>query len=72
MPVSTSALFSGEFTGKALASAVTYNVLNFGLMFGSLILSGWFSYIAVRRAQEVLWGRMLRLDMAFYDTHNFR
>lgn len=32
VPVSTSALFSGEFTGKALASAVIYNVLNYGLM----------------------------------------
>lgn len=28
------------------------------------------SNIAVRRAQEVLWGRMLRLDMAYYDTHD--
>lgn len=70
VPVSTSALFSGEFTGGALASAVIYNVLNFGLMFGSLILMSWVSSIAVRRAQETLWGRMLRLDMAYYDTHD--
>ena len=56
VPVSTSALFSGEMTGKALTSAVVYNVLNFGLMFGSMILTGWVSAIAVRRAQEQLWG----------------
>ena len=70
VPVSTSALFSGEFTGKALASAVSYNALSFGLMFGSIILQGWVTYVAVRRAREVLWGRMLRLDMAYYDTHD--
>ena len=70
VPVSTSALFGGEFTGRALASAVIYNVLNFGLMLGSLIFTSVVSSIAVRRAQEVLWGRMLRLDMVYYDTHN--
>lgn len=70
VPVSTSALFSGEMTGKALMSAVIYNVLNFGLMFGSMILTGWVSAIAVRRAQEQLWGRMLRLDMVYYDTND--
>lgn len=70
VPVSTSALFSGEFTGSALASAVIYNVLNYALMFGSLILESVVSAIAVRRAQEVLWGRMLRLDMAYYDAHD--
>lgn len=70
VPVSTSALFSGEFTGSALASAVIYNVLNFGLMFASMILMGVVSSFAVRRAQETLWGRMLRLDMAYYDTHD--
>ena len=70
VPVSTSALFGGEFTGRALASAVLYNVLNFGLMFASLILTSVVSSIAVRRAQEVLWGRMLRLDMAYYDTND--
>lgn len=70
VPVSTSALFSGTFTGAALASAVIYNVLNYALMFGSLILQSWVAYVAVRRAQEVLWHRMLRLDMAYYDTHN--
>ncbi len=70
VPVSTSALFSGEFTGSALTSAVIYNVLNFGLMFGSMILMGYVSYVAVRRAQETLWGRMLRLDMVYYDTHD--
>lgn len=70
VPVSTSALFGGEFTGKALASAVIYNVLSFGLMFGSMILMSWVSFVAVRRAQEKLWGRMLRLDMVYYDTHN--
>lgn len=70
VPVSTSALFSGDFSGAALASAVTYNVLNYALMFGSLILMAWVSAVAVRRAKEVLWGRMLRLDMAYYDTHN--
>ena len=37
-------------------------------MFGSLILQSWVAYVAVRRAQEVLWHRMLRLDMAYYDT----
>ena len=70
VPVSTSALFSGEFTGSALASAVIYNVLNYALMFGSLILQSWVSYVAIRRAQEILWGRMLRLDMAYYDSHD--
>ena len=70
VPVSTSALFSGEMTGKALTSAVIYNVLNFGLMFGSMLLTGWVSAIAVRRAQERLWGRMLRLDMVYYDTND--
>ena len=70
VPVSTSALFSGAFTGSALASAVIYNVLNYALMFGSLILQSWVAYVAVRRAQEVLWHRMLRLDMAYYDTNN--
>lgn len=70
VPVSTSALFGGEFTSRALTSAVIYNVLNFGLMFGSLILMNWVSSIAVRRAQETLWGRMLRLDMVYYDTHD--
>ncbi|MGI6254732.1 MAG: ABC transporter ATP-binding protein [Acutalibacter sp.] len=70
VPVSTSALFGGEFTGSALASALIYNVLNYGLMFGSMILMNWVSCIAVRRAQETLWGRMLRLDMMFYDTHD--
>ncbi len=70
VPVSTSALFSGEFTGAALASAVIYKVLNIGLMFGSFILMSLVSYIAVRRAQETLWGRMLRLDMTYYDTHD--
>lgn len=70
VPVSTSALFSGEFTGSALASALIYNVLNYGLMFGSMILMNWVSCIAVRRAQETLWGRMLRLDMMYYDTHD--
>ena len=70
VPVSTGALFSGEFTGSALASAVIYNVLNYALMFGALILQGWVSYVAIRRAQEILWGRMLRLDMAYYDGHN--
>lgn len=69
VPVSTSALFSGEFTGSALASALIYNVLNYGLMFGSMILMNWVSCIAVRRAQGTLWGRMLRLDMMYYDTH---
>ena len=70
VPVSTAALFSGEFTGRALAEAVIYNALNFGLMLGSLILTGWVSSYAVRRAQETLWGRMLRLDMVYYDTHD--
>lgn len=70
VPVSTSALFSGEFTGKALASAVIYNVMNFGLMFGSMILMEYVSRVAIRRAQETLWGRMLRLDMVYYDTHD--
>ncbi|MBR4906222.1 MAG: ABC transporter ATP-binding protein [Clostridia bacterium] len=70
VPVSTSALFSGEFTGKALGEAVVYNVLNFALMFGSLILTSWVSSAAVRRAQDTLWGRMLRLDMAYYDTRD--
>jgi len=70
VPVSTSALFSGDFTGTALASAITYNVLNYALMFSSMILLAWVSSVAVRRAKEVLWGRMLRLDMAYYDTHN--
>ena len=70
VPVSTSALFSGDFTGAALASAVIYNVLNYALMFGSMILLSWVSSIAVRRSKEEMWGRMLRLDMAYYDTHN--
>ena len=70
VPVSTSALFAGEFTGEALASAVIYNVLNYGLMFGSLILMSWVSSLAVKRAQQTLWSRMLRLDMGYYDTHD--
>ena len=65
VPVSTSALFAGEFTGSALFEAIVYNALNYGLMFASLILSSVVSAIAVRRAQENLWGRMLRLDMAY-------
>lgn len=70
VPVSTAALFAGEFTGSALAEAVIYNVLNYGLMFGSLILMGWVSSLAVKRAQQTMWSRMLRLDMAYYDTHD--
>ena len=70
VPVSTSKLFSGEFTGAALSEAVIYNALNFGLMFGSMILMGVVSSYAVRRAQETLWGRMLRLDMVYYDTND--
>jgi len=70
VPVSTAALFGGEFTGKALASALIYNLLNYGLMFASLILTSWVSYVAVKKAQETLWKRMLKLDMAYYDTHN--
>ncbi len=70
VPVSTSALFSGDFSGAALTSAIVYNVLNYALMFGSSVLLSWVSYIAVRRAQEILWARMLRLDMAYYDTNN--
>lgn len=70
VPVSTSALFSGDFSSSALFSAVLYNVLNYAMLFGSMILLSWVSYVAVRRGQEILWGRMLRLDMAYYDTHN--
>lgn len=70
VPVSTSALFSGDFSSSALFSAVLYNVFNYALLFGSMILLSWVSYVAVRRGQEILWGRMLRLDMAYYDTHN--
>lgn len=69
VPVSTAALFGGDLSGSALTAAVVYNVLNYALMFGSSILLSWVSY-TVRRAQEVLWGRMLRLDMAYYDAHN--
>ena len=70
VPVSTSALFSGEFTGSALWEAVVYNVLNYALMFASLILVSWVSAIAVRRAKDRIWSRMLRLDMAYYDAHD--
>lgn len=70
VPVSTSALFSGQFTGSALVSAVVYNVLNYALLFGSLILQSWVCSVAVRRAQQVLWRRLLRLDMAYCDRHD--
>ena len=70
VPVSTSALFSGEFTGRALTGAIIYNVLYFGLMLGSMILMSWVSAYSVRRAQTTLWGRMLRLDMVYYDTND--
>ncbi len=70
VPVSTAALFGGEFTGRALAEAVIYNVLQYGLMFGSMILMSWVSSVAVKRAQETMWSRMLQLDMAYYDTNN--
>ena len=69
-PVSTSALFGGEFTGSALASAVIYNLLSYTLMLGSIFLISCVSAAAVRRARDVLWARMLRLDMSYYDAND--
>ncbi len=70
VPVSTSALFSGEFTASALVSAIVYNLLSFGLMIGSLIVTACVSKEAIRRAQGVLWKRMMHLDMVYYDEND--
>lgn len=70
VPVSTSALFSGKFTVSALTSAIVYNLLSFGLMIGSILLVTCVSKEAIRRAQGVLWNRMMHLDMAYYDGNN--
>lgn len=70
VPVSTSALFGGNLTGAALASAIIYNLLSYVLMLGSICLISCVSAVAVRRAQGVLWKRMLRLDMAYYDAND--
>lgn len=70
VPVSTSALFGGEFTGAALVSAIVYNLLSYVLLLGSTCLIACVSAIAVRRAQDVMWSRMLRLEMAYYDGND--
>lgn len=70
VPVSTSALFSGVFTSSALISAVVYNFLNYGLMFGSICLISCISAEAIKRARSAMWDRMLRLKMDFYDTND--
>ena len=70
VPVSTSALFSGEFTASALTSAILYNLLSFGLMIGSIFVITCVSKEAIRRAQGVLWNRMMHLDMKYYDGNN--
>lgn len=70
VPVSTAALFSGEFTGSALGSAIVYNILSFGLMIGSICVVSCVSKEAIRRAQGVLWNRMMHLDMSYYDGNN--
>lgn len=70
VPVSTSALFSGEFTGSALVSAIVYNVLSYGLMIGSICVQACVAKEAIKRAQGVLWDRMMHLDMSYYDENN--
>lgn len=70
VPVSTSALFSGEFTGSALVSAIVYNVLSYGLMLGTICVQACVAKEAIKRAQGVLWNRMMHLDMSYYDTYN--
>ena len=70
VPVSTAALFSGEFSGKALASAIIYNVLNFLLMIIATFITTYVGAKAVLRAQKILWGRMLCIDMPYYDSNN--
>lgn len=70
VPVSTAALFSGEFSGTALASAVAYNVLNFMLMIIATVITTCVASMAVLRAQKILWSRMLCIDMPYYDTHD--
>lgn len=70
VPVSTAALFGGEFSSAALISAVTFQVLNFLLMAISTVLCAYVASVAVYRARKILWRRMLRIDMSYYDTHD--
>lgn len=70
VPVSMAALFGGEFSSAALISAVTFQVLNFLLMAISTVLCAYVASVAVYRARKILWRRMLRIDMSYYDTHD--
>lgn len=70
VPVSTAALFSGEFSKTALVSALAYNILNFMLMIITTFITTYVSMQAILKAQKILWSRMLCIDMSYYDMHD--
>lgn len=70
VPVSTSELFSGTFTGEALTSALLYQVISFALIIISIIATSFIQSLAIMRGRRILWKRMLHTKMSYYDKHD--
>ncbi len=70
LPTTTAALFGGDLSSAALRDAVVYYVLF------ALVMAVWNLFkaqagcLAVKRARDNLWWKMLRVHMSFYDSND--
>lgn len=66
IPGSTAALMSGDFSSSAIMSVVTLYLGQTGLSLVVGIIDLYATARSVRRAQEIIWKRMMGVETAFY------
>ena len=67
IPTSTSALLGGSLEASALRDTIFYYVSYAIVLTVWNLLFAQASCLAVKRARDNLWGKMLRVHMSFYD-----
>ncbi len=70
IPTTTASLFSGDLTSGALRDTVVYYVLFALVMAVWNLFMAQASCLAIKRARDNLWGKMLRVHMSFYDSND--
>ena len=69
LPTTTAALMSGSLEDSALRDAVIYYI-SYGIVVTiDMLVRGIVCRMAVRNARTKIWGGMLRVNAAYYDSH---
>ena len=70
LPTVTAGLMSGSTDSQALVDAVWFYVLFTLVLCGDVALRSPARHVAARNIRRVIWKKMLRIRMDYYDGHN--